>query len=126
MPRHLESQEQRLFVHRVRLDPRTRDLPTFAVPNGGRRGKVEAAIFKAEGVSAGVPDWMCCVPRGGGSHSPHNGLALEFKSPTGKGRLTEAQRAWHDKLREHGWRVEVVTTSSEAWAVLCDHLGIAA
>lgn len=119
MPRHLESAEQRLFVQRFRLDPRTRDWPACAIPNGGRRGKVEAAIIKAEGVSAGAPDWVCFKSSGG-----YYGLALEFKSPTGKGRLTDAQRRWHHALEDEGWRVAVVTSADHAWTILCDTYGL--
>ena len=128
MPRHLESEQQRLFVARFRLDPRTRDWPACAIPNGGRRGKIEASILKAEGVSAGAPDWVCF------ERSPmhptvdgfvfYAGLALEFKSPSGKGRLTDAQRWWHHALDDEGWRVAVVTSADEAWAVLCHTYGL--
>lgn len=119
MPRHLESAEQRLFVARFRMDPRTRDWPACAIPNGGRRGKVEAAIIKAEGVSAGAPDWVCFKrPRG------VCGLALEFKSPNGKGRVTEAQLWWHLALYNEGWRVAVVRSADEAWTILCETYGL--
>ena len=126
MPRHLESEQQRLFVARFRLDPRTRDWPACAIPNGGRRGKVEAAILKAEGVSAGAPDWVCFrAPRNHPeSGTLYHGLALEFKSPTGKGRLTESQRKWHAALDDEGWRVGVVTSADHAWNVLCDTYGL--
>ena len=55
----------------------------FAVPNGGLRSKVEAAIMKATGTVAGVPDtiWI----KGGQVY------ALEVKAPGG--RATEAQLA---------------------------------
>ena len=126
MPRHLESQEQRLFVQRFRMDRRTRDWPACAIPNGGRRGAVEARILKGEGVSAGAPDWVCFrAPRNYiGSGTLYHGLALEFKSPTGKGRLTETQRWWHHALEDEGWRVAVVTSAEEAWKVLCDTYGL--
>lgn len=123
MRRHLESQEQRLFVARVRLDPRTRDLPCAAVPNGGKRGVVEASILKGEGVSPGVPDWLCFVAERGAWANRFVGLALEFKSPSGRGRLTDAQRAWHTMLRANQWRVEIVTNHDEAFTILLHHLG---
>lgn len=125
--RYLESQEQRLFVQRWRLDPRTRDLPACAIPNAGARGKTAGGIMKAEGMSRGVPDWLCFEP----AKFVHQvepraaGLALEFKSPAGRGRLTPEQAEWHRQLRSVGWRVEVVTSALEAWATLCAHLGIA-
>ena len=119
-PQHLESVEQRLFVKRWRADPRTRDLPGCAVPNGGRRSIREAVTLKAEGTEPGVPDWLCFVPsRVDGTH----GIALEFKSPTGKGRVSDTQKHWHALLRKYGWRVEIVTTAHDAWAVVTHHLG---
>lgn len=114
-PRHDESIEQRLFVARFRLDPRTRDLPACAIPNGGRRGPREAAILKAEGVSAGAPDWVLLASRGTAV-----GLALEFKSATG--RVSPAQRQWHDALQHEGWAVYIVKSAVDAWAVLMQYL----
>ena len=119
-PQHLESIEQRLFVQRFRLDPQTKTLPACAIPNGGKRSAREAALMKAEGVTAGAPDWMLFVPRG-----PYHGLALEFKRPTGRWQLTESQADFHDRLRDHGWQVVVVTSAEQAWTVLQDYLDAA-
>jgi hypothetical protein len=119
-PKHLESEEQRAFVRRWRIDPRTAWLPACAVPNGGRRSAREAVILKQEGVEPGVPDWLLFAPSPSGRYA---GLALEFKSPTGKGRVTPAQLLWHERLRECHWRVEIVTSATDAWAVVCHHLG---
>lgn len=110
--RHPEAIEQRLFIRRWRLDPRTTNLPACAIPNGGLRGKREAALMKAEGVDRGVPDWMLFEP----SPAGHVGLALEFKAP-GTGRVSADQRRWHEALRARGWRVEVVTSAHAAWQV---------
>lgn len=123
-PQHLEAQEQRLFVQRFRLDPRTRDLPACAIPNGGRRNAREAALMKAEGVSAGAPDWVLFVPTPDWTQRKYLGLALEFKRPDKAIRLTPAQAEWHEALREHGWRVEVVKSAEHAWSILCAHLMI--
>jgi hypothetical protein len=120
-PQHLEAIEQRLFVQRWRLDPRTRDLPACAIPNGGRRGAREAALMKAEGVVAGAPDWVLLVGRGG-----QTGLALEFKSPTGTGRVSEAQEIFHTRLADHGWRVEIIQSAAAAWQVVTEYLGLEA
>jgi len=109
-PQYLEAIEQRLFIKRLRLDPRTKDLPWCSVPNGGKRNAREAALLKAEGVQAGVPDWLCFV-----ATKYFNGLAIEFKSPNGKGKVSPAQKAWHDNLRRENWLVVVCTTAAEAW-----------
>jgi hypothetical protein len=126
-PQYLEAIEQRLFIKRLRLDPRTKDLPWCSVPNGGKRSPRAAALLTAEGVQAGVPDWLCFVdtwsdlPRDDESFLWH-GLAIEFKSPTGKGRLSESQERWHDMLRDRGWCVTVCTTADEAWDTLTEYL----
>lgn len=117
---YLEALEQRLFVRRFRLDPRTQLALACAVPNGGRRNPLEAARLKAEGVSRGVPDWLCFERGKDGSI----GLALEFKSPTGRGRVSTEQREWLDHLARIGWRVAVVTSAQDAWRTTLRHLGI--
>lgn len=116
-PRHAESIEQRLFVQRFRLDPRTRELPACAIPNGGRRAAREAGIMKAEGVTAGAPDWILMVPRG-----PYCGLALEFKRPVGTIRVSPAQDAFLAQLVLHGWCVHIVRNAHDAWQHLTDYL----
>ena len=118
-PSYLESLEQRLFVKRFRVHPRTKRLLACAVPNGGRRGKLEAIRLVAEGVTRGVPDWLCFHPS---ADKQSIGLAIEFKSPTGRGRFTPEQRDWHNGLRSLGWTVVVATSAQEAWDALEAHL----
>lgn len=117
MAQHLESDEQRLFVARFRLDPSTRKYPACAIPNGGRRSAREAGRLKAEGVTAGAPDWMLFVPA-----FEYCGLALEFKSPTGKGRVSASQAAFHELLRAQRWQVHIVTSARDAWAIVTTYL----
>lgn len=117
-PQYLEAIEQRLFVKRLRTDPRTKDLPWCSVPNGGKRSAREAALLKAEGVQAGVPDWLCFV-----ATQDSHGLAIEFKSPSGKGRVSESQEWWHDALSCNGWQVYICTTAEEAWGIVMEYLG---
>lgn len=118
-PQYLEAIEQRLFIKRLRLDPRTKDLPWCSVPNGGKRNAREAALLKAEGVQAGVPDWLLFEVRADTeSHLLTLGLAIEFKSPTGKGRVSDSQKVWHENLRRNGWQVNICTTAQEAWNIL--------
>ena len=117
---HPEATMQRLFVKRWRLDPRTKDLPACAVPNGGKRGVREASLMKAEGVDRGVPDWLLFQPSKEGEYV---GLAIEFKAPTG-GRTSADQARWHEALRGRRWRVEVVTNEGAAWQLIVQHLGL--
>jgi hypothetical protein len=79
-------------------------------PNGGKRSQVEAAIFKALGT---VPGWPDITVMG---ESPVTGWPgcwfMEVKAPGG--RLTDVQRACHDRLRDLGFAVAVVHDIDEA------------
>ena len=68
----------------------------FAIPNGGRRDLITAAILKAEGVRAGAPDLFLAVPRGG-----YAGLFIELK--TACGRVREEQKEFHARLIGAGY-----------------------
>lgn len=59
----------------------------YAVPNGGKRGKLTAAKLKQEGVKAGIPD--VCVPYPSGGHAS---LRVELKRLEG-GVISKEQRA---------------------------------
>lgn len=61
---------------RYGLHPELRAL--FHVPNGGKRGKFEAARLKQQGVRPGVLDYMLPRSRGG-----YHGLAIELKRHDG-------------------------------------------
>lgn len=83
----------------------------YAVPNGGSRRPVEAAIMKAEGVKAGVPDIHLPIRRG------HLTLYIELKrqafalTPTNAakwGTVSTDQLWWLEELNELGH-----------WAVVC-------
>ena len=84
----------------------------YHIPNGGKRGKIEAARFKAMGVKAGVPDLHLAVPRGG-----YHGLYIEMKRRE-NGRVSADQREWIDGLRENGYCVAVAYGCHEAEDVL--------
>ena len=68
------------------------------IPNGGKRSKAEAAIFKAMGVKRGVPDVFLPAPRG-----IYHGLYIEFKS--GSGTPTTDQKEFLESLQEAGYFV---------------------
>lgn len=101
MPRHVESKIQisckRWFDYQF---SHFRKL-LFAVPNGGQRGKYEAAIMKAEGTTAGVSDMILLIPRKG-----FGALCIEFK--TQKGRQTELQKEWQHEAEKVGNKYVIV------------------
>ena len=89
----------------------------FHIPNGGKRGKAEAARFKAAGVKAGVPDIFLPVARG-----RYYGLWIEMKAKDGT--ATEAQWEWMGELDREGYAVKVCYGFEEAVRVLVWYLGL--
>lgn len=113
-----EHESQKAFFLRVSLDPRTRDLPIFAIANGGHRHIAVARKLKAEGVKAGVPDIFVAVPS---VEWQQSGLFIEMKR---KGnRPTELQDDWHQLLRDRHYAVAVCYSADEAWRTLMQYLG---
>lgn len=90
----------------------------YHIPNGGWRKKGVAKKLKAEGVKPGVPDYCLPVARQG-----FHGLYIELKR-INDGAASDDQLAWVDELRAQGYRAEVCKGWAEAWAVLCNYLGI--
>lgn len=82
----------------------------FHIPNGGKRGKIEAAIFKGMGVVAGVPD--LCVVRPFGSVS-----WIEMKAGPSE-KPSPSQIAVHGRLKQLGHQVEVVYDLSQMELIL--------
>lgn len=74
-----------------------KDAFWFHVPNGGKRNKTEAGIFKALGVRAGVPDILIAF-RG-------RLYAIELKAPNG--RLLVSQRETIARLDAAGVQTAV-------------------
>ncbi len=113
LPKRSEHVEAVTLMRVVRLHeakhPQLRML--FAVPNGGDRNKIVAAKMKAEGIKAGVPDYLLPVSRG-----RFRGLAIELKSMTGY--ASREQKQWIADLRACGWRAEVCRGWESAWDVI--------
>jgi hypothetical protein len=92
----------------------------YAVPNGGRRGKAEAARLKAAGVKAGVSDLHLPLPRG-----IFHGLWIELKAPKPHPSSTSTeQRAWLKRMREAGHRAEVCYGAADAIASIQAYLAL--
>lgn len=115
-----EETEQRNFFHWAALQsgkyPVLRKM--YHIPNGGKRGKAEAARFKAAGVKKGMPDIHLPVARGG-----YHSLYIELKRAEG-GRLSDAQRACMEALREENNRVEVCQGWVAAARVVAAYVGM--
>lgn len=83
------------------VEPRGRLIDyLYAIPNGGKRGKIEAARLKGLGVKAGVYDMQLALGRGG-----YFGLYVEMKRDRHLFRTPgEADRAVSDNQKKWGKR----------------------
>ena len=116
-PRHLESQLQRQCVAWFRMQYPKHAKLLFAVPNGGGRSRVEAAIMKAEGVVAGVSDLILLEPRGG-----YGCLCIEMKREDKSSRQSAIQKEWQAATEEAGNRYVVVRSLEIFQAVVNEYM----
>ena len=113
--RHNESIIQQNFVKWFRLQFPELSLMLFAVPNGGLRRRVEAAIMKAEGMTAGVSDLILLVPSKG-----YHSLCIEMKAE--KGRQTEHQKQWQKHAERHGNKYVICRSFEDAVNAVREYL----
>lgn len=99
---------QRMCVGWFRLQYPAVGKLLFAVPNGGARSRTEAAIMKAEGVTAGVTDLILLLGRGG-----FNALCIEMKTTDRRSALSDAQIEWRSLTIANGNRHVVCRTLEE-------------
>ena len=97
----IEHREQVKFVAWVETNyPEHR---IFAIPNGGKRGKVQAMKLKREGVRRGVPDLFI----------PSLKLFIEMKKPEG-GRVSKEQKDWLKYLTVYNYNAVVANGFEQA------------
>ena len=104
--RHIESNIQKNCVAWFRLQYPKIGRLLFAVPNGGSRNAREAAIMKAEGVTAGVVDVILLLSNGG-----FTSLCVEFKTP--KGSQTTLQKEWQELAENNGSKYVICRSFDE-------------
>lgn len=107
-----EAQEQEAVIQYCDW----RRIPVFHIPNGGKRGKIEAARLKRQGVRAGVPDLCIPVP----SKDKH-GLFIEMKKSEG-GKVSASQKVWLKILNDLGYQACVCKGYKEAIDVIESYL----
>ena len=110
---HKESILQRQLVAWFRLQyPK---LVLASVPNGGRRGLIEAKILKAEGALAGFADLILLKP-----NKEYHALFIEVKSE--KGKQTQTQKDFEKYVTENGYCYVVVKTFDEFKSTIEEYL----
>jgi len=125
--RHLEHAEQVALVQWAYMTklPTASDVKPgavighylFAVPNGGKRSKSEAARFKAEGVKSGVSDLILPLRR-------HQcaGLFLEMKARGN--RPTAVQEEWLERMELAGYLATWRDNWIDAAGVIARYVGV--
>ena len=116
---HEESQLQKDCVTWFRLQYPSRALILFAVPNGGGRSPIEAAIMKAEGVVAGVADLILLEARGN-----YGSLCIEMKTRSSKSRQSPNQKIWQEATQKAGNAYVVIRTFEDFQAVIRQYLSL--
>ncbi len=115
--RHLESRLQQSCVRWFDYQHYDYKEILFAIPNGGARSGIEAAIMKGEGVRAGVADMILLLARDGFSS-----LCIEFK--VGKGRQSLAQQTWQIAAESVGNKYCIVRSFEEFKKEIESYIGI--
>ena len=116
---HEESQLQKDCVTWFRLQYPSHALMLFAVPNGGGRTPIEAAIMKGEGVVAGVADLILLEARGN-----YGSLCIEMKTRSSKSRQSPNQKIWQEATQKAGNAYVVIRTFEEFQAVIRQYLAL--
>lgn len=111
-----ESDLQRALVTWCRMRNDGAEL-IFAIPNGGKRDAKEAMGLKHQGVTAGIPDLMIPVMRGG-----YGGLFIELKNPNGKGRVSNDQNRIMESLLVQGYAVCVSHSFDDCKEIVSEYL----
>ena len=115
--RHIDSRIQQECVQWFRLQYARIWNLLFAVPNGGWRGKIEASIMKAEGVTAGVADLLLLVPNGA-----YHGLCIEMKTGEKGSKQSEQQIAWMQAVSGVGYKYVVCHSFDEFKEAITSYL----
>jgi hypothetical protein len=102
MKRHYPEQVLQIGIahHFKALEALKKDFTFFAVPNGGRRDKREAALLKATGVRAGVHDMVFLL---------QGGITVLIELKAEDGRLSDEQKEFHTATDALGHRSYTVT-----------------
>ena len=91
----------------------------FAIPNGGARGKIEAARMIGLGVRAGVADLFLSFPVG-----MAHGLYIEMKAPKPyRSRVTDKQADFLNRMEAVGYRCFICYGWDEARHAIEEYLG---
>ena len=118
-PRHQESTLQKTCVAWFRAQYPDHALMLFAVPNGGGRSRIESAIMKGEGVTAGVADLILLEARGG-----YGSLCIEMKIRDKASKQRPSQKAWQEAAEKAGNRYVVIRSFEAFRATVSEYMAL--
>lgn len=118
-PRHEESTLQRQCVAWFRMQYPEHAKMLFAVPNGGGRSRIEGAVMKGEGVTAGVSDLVFLEARGG-----YGSLCIEMKTRERSSKQRPSQKAWQEAAERAGNRYVVVRSFEAFRAQVSEYMAL--
>lgn len=98
-----EFQEQQSL--RKRLYYSAPQVQLVAVPNAARRTHWEARRVKQEGMATGFPDLICLAP---------GGLVAFVEMKNAKGRVSDNQSEWIERLTNYGFPAAVCRSADAA------------
>lgn len=113
MPSFTESQLQSNLVKWFRL--KYPEHVIYAIPNGGKRSVITAAIMKSEGVLAGVADLFLMQP-----NKDYHGLYIEVK--TEKGKQSPYQKEFERKAKQKGYHYQLCRNFEEFQEIVTNYL----
>lgn len=113
--RHIEENLQMQCVQWMMWQHPALAMLLHHSPNGGKRNAREGARFKAMGTRAGFPDLAFYVP-----NSHHHALFIELK--TDKGRQTDTQKQWQERLTSQGYQYSVCRNFDQFVNIITDYL----
>lgn len=120
-PRHQESVLQKTCVSWFRAQWPAHAPLLFAVPNGGGRSRIESAIMKGEGVTAGVADLILLEARGG-----YGSLCIEMKTREKESKQRPTQKVWQEATEQAGNRYVVVRSFEAFRALVSEYMALPA
>ena len=134
---HREDAEQKALIQWADVTPMPAGLALypgakvgdylFAIPNGGARGRTEAARLVGLGVRAGVCDLFFSFPSSVLSENWHvrHGLYIEMKAPKPYGKKAPAkQLAFIERMQGAGYGAVVCYGWDAAIQAISDHLSV--
>lgn len=107
--KHPEDDLQRAVCRLLDIYQARGKLMYFAIPNGGKRSKIEAAIMKGLGVKSGVPDLQILFT---------NGTTIFLELKAGDNEPTRNQKTWIHWLNENGRPTYVVRSVDEVYGIV--------